>query len=103
MIDTSWMKVWWIVYNKKLFEGKLQAPKFKVRDLKSDNGLYEPGVITMHSGLDHSLWHAILVHEMVHQWQDTNGKTDTHGASFQAWANRIRAELNLEIYNYVNC
>jgi hypothetical protein len=37
----------------------------------------------------------ILAHELIHAWQEENGHTDTHGASFKKAARRVAKKFNL--------
>ena len=97
MICTSWMKVWWIAYNKKLFDGDLPMPKFHVADIRH-YGEYISNNITLSSNItDLATAKATLLHEMVHQWQDLQGKPIDHGHAFQAWRELILTVTNLEI------
>lgn len=97
MIGTSWMRVWWIAYNRKLFDGDLPMPKFLVADIKHC-GEYFQGAMTLSSRFTVlTEAKATLLHEMVHQWQELHGKPLDHGHEFQTWRELIRAETNLEI------
>jgi len=35
----------------------------------------------------------VLVHELIHAWQEENGYTDVHGASFRKMAKRMQAKF----------
>lgn len=97
MINTSWMKVWWIAYNRKLFDGNLPMPAFKVADFEH-YGEYDYEAIVLSSRittLDGAK--ATLLHEMVHQWQHMHNKPVDHGHEFQTWRELILSATNLEI------
>lgn len=96
MIDSSWLRVWWVVYNKQLFGGLLPMPKFVVADI-THCGEYLAGTITVSSMSTPDLAKATLLHEMIHQWQDHTGVKIGHGATFKDWAGMLRAVTNLEI------
>lgn len=38
----------------------------------------------------------LLAHEMVHAWQEENGKTDTHGKSFIKMARKVEKTFSLK-------
>ncbi len=91
------MKVWWIAYNTKVFEGDLPMPTFHVADIKH-YGEYFQNKITLSSNItDLNSAKATLLHEMVHQWQDFRGKPVDHGHDFQTWRELILSMTNLEI------
>lgn len=97
MIGTSWMKVWWIAYNTKVFGGDLPVPVFLVKDLKHC-GEYFQGAVTLSSNITTlELAKATLLHEMVHQWQELHNKPLDHGHEFKTWRELILAQTNLEI------
>ena len=97
MINTSWMKVWWIAYNKKLFEGDLPMPAFKVSDI-GYCGEYDYHAITLSSRITTlDAAKATLLHEMVHQWQHMHSKPVNHRHEFQTWRDIILSATNLEI------
>lgn len=97
MVGTSWMRVWWIAYNRKLFEGDLPTPSLLVKDLKH-HGEYFEGAITLSSNISTlDAAKATLLHEMVHQWQHFHNKPIDHGSEFQAWRELILSATNLEI------
>jgi len=97
MVGTSWMKVWWIAYNRKLFDGDLPTPLFLVKDLKHF-GEYFQGAITLSSNISTIKdAKATLIHEMVHQWQDFHNKSIDHGHEFQTWRELILEQTGLEI------
>ena len=97
MIGTSWMKVWWIAYNRQLFEGALPMPIFRTADF-GHWGEYDYEAIVLSSRITTLLGaKATLLHEMVHQWQHVNDKPVDHGREFQEWKDIILARLDLEI------
>ena len=97
MISPSWMKVWWIAYNNKLFDGDLPMPGFRVKDLDYC-GEYDSESIVLSSYLSSANEaKATLLHEMVHQWQHLHNKPLDHGHEFQTWRDLILSATNLEI------
>jgi hypothetical protein len=91
------MKVWWIVYNRKLFEGDLPMPIFRVQDI-GHYGEYDYEAIVLSSRISTlDAAKATLLHEMVHQWQHHNNLPLDHGHRFKEWAGLILAETGLEI------
>lgn len=97
MINTSWMRVWWIAYNMKVFEGDLPMPEFRVSDFKHC-GEYNYKAIALSSRItDWNAAKATLLHEMVHQWQHMHNKPVDHGHEFQTWRELILSATNLEI------
>ena len=97
MITVSWMKVWWIVYNRKLFDNALPEPQFLRKEF-GHFGEFSPGVITLRATIDDvATAKATLVHEMMHQWQHQNNIPLDHEEQFQTWAAMILSDLNMEI------
>lgn len=97
MISASWLLVWFIVYNKQLFDGELPQPTIMLGDLEHF-GEYIDNTITVSSRIvSMAEAKATLLHEMVHQWQDLRGHSVDHGAHFLSWQGLIYAATNLEI------
>jgi hypothetical protein len=91
------MKVWWIAYNTKVFEGALPMPIFRVQDIEH-YGEYDYEAIVLSSRISTlDAAKATLLHEMVHQWQHLHNKPVDHGHEFQTWRELILSATKLEI------
>lgn len=89
--------VWFLVYNKQLFDGELPTPKILLVDLEH-YGEYLDNVITVSTNItDRDIALSTLLHEMVHQWQDLRGHKVDHGVHFLSWQGLILTATNLEI------
>ena len=90
-------------YNKELFEGKLNDCMINMSRQKGAAGFFAPEnwknnakkkIHEISLNPDHLdrfdvLWHATLVHEMVHLWQQDNGKPSRANYHNWQWARKM--------------
>lgn len=100
---------WWNLINKALFDGKLTAPqKITVKAFRNEWGSCYPfadkGCVHLRINsefFDRKTFLAVLVHEMVHQWQWTDEQAKgimKHGPTFWLWEERIKKTLGLPLH-----
>jgi hypothetical protein len=102
---------WWNLINEALFDGKLIQPhRIVVRKFRNDHGWCIPMakkgkvILGINSDFfDRKQFICVLVHEMVHQWEWSNGfwsdnPSQQHDKSFWQWKQPIKEILNLPLY-----
>lgn len=93
---------WWNLLNKALFDSKLTPPaKIIVKPFRDDHGRCWPMgkkgkvQISINSEFyDRKMFLAILVHEMIHQWQWTEAAEISHGGVSMVWEKPIKDIMN---------
>lgn len=97
----EWMELWFDVFNKEYFDGKLPVPEFTARDYcggalgEYDTGkrrilleYYEKNPF-LFGKTTREYYQVTLIHEMIHEYQHVNGLKGVHGKSFMDKAAEI--------------
>lgn len=93
---------WWNLLNNAMFDGKLVPPKkIIVKEFRSMHGWCHPMGKKGHVQIginsefyDRKTFLAILVHEMIHQWQWTDAAELVHGKDTMVWEKPIADIMN---------
>ena len=97
MISLPWLRLWWTVYNKQVFNGELTQLPILLVDLEH-YGETDGKYISISSRItDPEVAKGTLLHEMIHQFQFSTGKPMEHDGLFDSWAGIIAIKYNMEV------
>lgn len=98
MVPDRLLRLWWREFNATVFEHALPRCRLIAGYAGPDTwGLCWGTEILVRDTLDHEKARATLLHEMVHQWQHTQGLRMNHGATFEQWRTHCRDITGLEL------
>lgn len=127
-ITTKMIKYWWNILNIAVFDSCLTPPKFCIKSIRNSDGqvtygecqgIYHIGAngskhleVIIHINGDKIFTRqhfiAILVHEMVHNWQFEyreevmHEKRMSHGTTFSQWRDIIENSVGVKLETYMD-
>ena len=112
-ITPSLVLYWWHKFNIAVFDRKLKIPskivcrKFRDGSLGWCQGFHKQKdsavILGIRSELNNKrIFFTVLIHEMVHQWEQQEIGVMKHGKAFFSWRNKIYNTLQLPLKREVD-
>lgn len=104
MVTERMTRIWWRVCNVALFRNRLYPPnQLVIKQLKDWGYCIITSDLKVIIAIDseimtRGMFLSILVHEMVHQWENQTYGRMGHGERFINWKEKVQKQLGLDIH-----